>query len=84
MRPPTAKELAATTVLALPLTEASVKVRTGPPEDDEADYALPIWAGVLPLRTEWGEPEPDRLMLPAREVPDHIAHRGRPFQTPGS
>ncbi len=84
IRSPTAKELDATTVLALPLTEASVKVRAGPPADDEGDYALPIWAGVLPLRTEWGEPEPDPLMLRPREVPDHIAHRGRPFQTPAS
>ena len=82
VRPPTRKELGATTVLALPLTEASVKVRTGPPGDDTEDYAMPIWAGVLPLRAEWGEPEPDPLMTPPRGAPDHIALRGRPFQAP--
>jgi nitroimidazol reductase NimA-like FMN-containing flavoprotein (pyridoxamine 5'-phosphate oxidase superfamily) len=49
VRPPTEQELKATAVLALPLEEVSAKVRTGPPIDDEADYSLPIWAGVLPL-----------------------------------
>ncbi len=81
-RRPTDRELAATTVLALPLAEASVKVRTGPPGDDEDDYAMPIWAGVLPLRAEWGEPEPDPLMLPPRDAPEHVARRSRPFQVP--
>ena len=50
VRPATDKEVAGTLVLALSLTEASAKIRTGPPVDDEADYALPIWAGELPLR----------------------------------
>jgi nitroimidazol reductase NimA-like FMN-containing flavoprotein (pyridoxamine 5'-phosphate oxidase superfamily) len=49
IRPPTEKELQATTVLAIPLEEVSAKLRTGPPIDDEEDYALPVWAGVLPL-----------------------------------
>jgi len=49
VRQPSEKELKATIVLALPLVEASAKVRTGPPIDDEEDYALPVWAGVLPL-----------------------------------
>ncbi len=49
-RPPTEQELKATSVLRLPLTEVSAKVRSGPPVDDEADYALPVWAGVIPLR----------------------------------
>ena len=53
------QELKATTVLALPLNEVSAKVRTGPPIDDEEDYALPVWAGVIPLRTERGEPVSD-------------------------
>jgi nitroimidazol reductase NimA-like FMN-containing flavoprotein (pyridoxamine 5'-phosphate oxidase superfamily) len=52
VRPPSEKELRATRVVALPLDEASAKVRTGPPKDDEADYALPVWAGELPLRLE--------------------------------
>jgi hypothetical protein len=46
-------------VLALALDEVSAKVRTGPPIDDEEDYALPIWAGVVPLRIEAGAPLPD-------------------------
>jgi hypothetical protein len=49
-REPNAKELKATSVLRLPIAEASAKIRTGPPIDDEEDYALPVWAGVLPLR----------------------------------
>jgi nitroimidazol reductase NimA-like FMN-containing flavoprotein (pyridoxamine 5'-phosphate oxidase superfamily) len=59
VRQPTAKELQGTYVLALPLDEASAKVRTGPPIDDEEDYALPIWAGVVPLCTQAGEPIAD-------------------------
>ncbi|MDP3713106.1 MAG: pyridoxamine 5'-phosphate oxidase family protein [Mycobacteriales bacterium] len=55
-RPPTAKELAATAVLALPLVEVSLKARTGGPMDDEADLALGHWAGVLPLHLVAGEP----------------------------
>jgi nitroimidazol reductase NimA-like FMN-containing flavoprotein (pyridoxamine 5'-phosphate oxidase superfamily) len=54
-----ASELAATTVLRLPLAEASAKVRHGGPQDDEADMALPVWAGVLPLLTRRGEPQRD-------------------------
>jgi nitroimidazol reductase NimA-like FMN-containing flavoprotein (pyridoxamine 5'-phosphate oxidase superfamily) len=52
VRPPNESEMKATMVLALPLVEASAKVRTGPPIDDEEDYLLPIWAGVLPLTLE--------------------------------
>ena len=55
VRPPTAAELNRTTVLSLPLTEASAKVRTGPPVDDEEDYQLPVWAGALSLKTVAGE-----------------------------
>ena len=58
-REPTQQELKATTVLSLPLTEVSAKVRTGPPLDDEEDYALKVWAGVLPLRITPGEPISD-------------------------
>jgi len=56
VRQPAEHELKATTVLALPLTEVSAKVRQGPPVDDEADRALPVWAGVVPLRAVAGEP----------------------------
>ncbi|HUA61369.1 MAG TPA: pyridoxamine 5'-phosphate oxidase family protein [Verrucomicrobiae bacterium] len=58
VRQPTEQELKATTVLTVPLAETSAKVRKGPPIDDEADLVLPIWAGVVPLRTVPGEPAP--------------------------
>ena len=64
VRPPNAQELSATLVLALPLSEASAKVRTGPPIDDEEDYELPVWAGVLPLQTVAGEPVADPRLAP--------------------
>lgn len=59
VREPTDQELKATAVLSLPLEEASAKVRTGPPIDDEDDYALPVWAGVLPFSLAAGEPVAD-------------------------
>jgi nitroimidazol reductase NimA-like FMN-containing flavoprotein (pyridoxamine 5'-phosphate oxidase superfamily) len=59
VRPPTVKELKAIHVLAFPLGEASAKIRTGPPLDNEEDYALPTWAGVIPLHTHAGSPVPD-------------------------
>ncbi|WP_150254426.1 pyridoxamine 5'-phosphate oxidase family protein [Nocardiopsis deserti] len=74
-RQPTAKELAATRVLALSLEEASVKVRTGPPTDDEEDLALPVWAGVLPVRQDFGAPEPDPGLAPGLEVPASVSGR---------
>ncbi|MFD9603997.1 pyridoxamine 5'-phosphate oxidase family protein [Streptomyces sp. NPDC057908] len=74
-RLPNRKELAATSLLALPLDEASVKVRTGPPDDgDGPDAELGLWAGVLPMRTEWGEPEPDPALSEHVPVPPHITH----------
>ena len=64
VRPPTAKELKATSILRLPLDEVSAKVRTGPPNDYESDLAVPVWAGVIPLTLQAGEPLPDpRLAL---------------------
>jgi uncharacterized protein len=72
------RELSATAVLALPLDEVSAKVRTGPPIDDEPDYALPIWAGVLPLRQVAEAPVPDERLDPALEVPSHVAGWRRP------
>jgi uncharacterized protein len=80
IRPATVRELTATAVLAVPLKEVSAKVRTGPPKDDEEDYALPVWAGVLPLALTPGQPEPDpRLDFPIPE-PSYVAawERGRP------
>jgi nitroimidazol reductase NimA-like FMN-containing flavoprotein (pyridoxamine 5'-phosphate oxidase superfamily) len=76
-RPPTRKELAATSVLALSLHEASVKRRTGPPGDDPDDVpAHREWAGVLPLRRHWGEPEPCPLLPTGTPVPARVSHRG--------
>jgi hypothetical protein len=59
VRAPYEKELKATTVLEFSIDEASAKVRTGPPKDDEEDYSLPIWAGVMPLELKSAEPVPD-------------------------
>ncbi len=64
LRDTTAQELKGTTVLSLPLEEVSAKVRTGGPVDDEEDYAAPVWAGVLPLRLQPGEPIPDDRLSP--------------------
>ncbi len=57
MRPITAQEIKATKVIFMEIEEASAKVRSGPPGDDEEDYALPIWAGVIPFTTVIGEAE---------------------------
>ena len=62
VRLPTAKELKATSVLAFEIEEASAKVRSGPPKDDEEDYDLPIWAGVVPIVTWRGEAVSDPLL----------------------
>jgi hypothetical protein len=71
------RELAATAVLAMPLDEVSAKVRTGPPKDDEPDYGLPIWAGVLPLSLTPGEPAPDPVLDPSIPTPGHVASWSR-------
>jgi nitroimidazol reductase NimA-like FMN-containing flavoprotein (pyridoxamine 5'-phosphate oxidase superfamily) len=70
VRGPSEKELKATAVLEFAIEEASAKVRTGPPIDDEEDYALPVWAGVLPLKLEAGDPEPDH-------APEYVRRFGR-------
>lgn len=69
VRPPTAQELKATTILRLPIAEASAKLRVGPPKDDEEDYAWPVWAGVIPLETRRGEPVPDPRLGPGLTAP---------------
>jgi len=71
-RPPTGKELAATTVLSIHLDEASVKVRSGPPKDEARDYALPIWAGVVPLVLRRGAPQPDPRLSNGVALPGSI------------
>ena len=72
VRWPTPLELKATTVLRLSITEASAKIRTGDPVDDDEDYTLNIWAGVLPLAVTPGEPIPDTKLNPGIEVPNHV------------
>ncbi|MER7562122.1 pyridoxamine 5'-phosphate oxidase family protein [Streptomyces sp. NPDC048523] len=75
-RQPSRKELAATTLLALGLDEASVKIRTGAPDDgDGPDAELGLWAGVLPLTSVWGAPVPDPSLPPETPIPSHIARR---------
>jgi uncharacterized protein len=78
VRGPDGRELAATAVLALPLAEVSAKIRTGPPKDDDPDYDLPIWAGVLPLALTPGDPVPDPVLDPAVPPPDHVTTWARP------
>jgi len=78
VRPPTPQELKATSVLWLPLDEASAKVRTGPPVDDDEDYAMDVWAGVLPLRLQALEPAADPRLTPGIRPPRYVTayHRG--------
>jgi nitroimidazol reductase NimA-like FMN-containing flavoprotein (pyridoxamine 5'-phosphate oxidase superfamily) len=70
---PNDSELKATSVLALPLEEVSAKIRTGPPIDDEEDYALLVWGGVVPLVQSFGKPLPDERVLPSVLAPHLIA-----------
>jgi nitroimidazol reductase NimA-like FMN-containing flavoprotein (pyridoxamine 5'-phosphate oxidase superfamily) len=76
VRQPSKKELAATSALALPLTEASVKIRSGGPSDEPEDYELDLWAGVVPVTTGFGEPEPDAVLRSGIDTPAHIIKRG--------
>jgi nitroimidazol reductase NimA-like FMN-containing flavoprotein (pyridoxamine 5'-phosphate oxidase superfamily) len=71
IREPSADELRRTLVVSIPIQEVSAKVRTGPPVDDEPDYELPIWAGVLPLHLAAGTPIPDPRVKPGIEPPQH-------------
>ncbi|MBI2680678.1 MAG: pyridoxamine 5'-phosphate oxidase family protein [Candidatus Solibacter usitatus] len=72
VRGPSEQELKATLVLALPLSEASAKVRVGPPVDEDEDYALPVWAGVLPLQLTAQEPVADPRLPAGVAVPDYV------------
>jgi uncharacterized protein len=71
-RQPTARELAATSVLELALTEASVKIRDGGPSDEPEDYAMDVWAGVVPVTVSFGEPQADAALRPGISTPPHI------------
>jgi nitroimidazol reductase NimA-like FMN-containing flavoprotein (pyridoxamine 5'-phosphate oxidase superfamily) len=77
VRQPTESEMKATTVLALPLEEVSAKIRTGPPKDDEADYALPIWAGVVPLKLTPAAPIADPALKHPVEPPAYARNYKR-------
>lgn len=69
LRPATDKEIKSTRVLFIDLKEVSAKVRSGPPIDDEPDYALPVWAGVLPMRLTVGTPIPDPRLADGIDLP---------------
>ena len=77
VRQPTENELKQTKVLCVPLEEVSAKVRTGEPHDDDPDYALPIWAGVVPLPIVPGTPIPDARCLPNLEIPVYLRRYSR-------
>jgi hypothetical protein len=72
LRPVTAQEIKATAIMSLPIDEASAKIRNTPPKDDEADYTLDIWAGVLPVRLAVQSPEDDPRLKPGLLPPDHV------------
>ena len=72
LRQMTDQESKATTVFSMPIDEGSAKVRTGPPVDDEEDYELPIWAGVIPISQIQHDPIPDPKNQAGLEVPKHI------------
>ena len=72
LRAPTRKEMNATTVLRLPIEEASAKVRTGPPADQESDLDHPVWAGVLPLGVRSGDPTPCEHNADGLVSPDYL------------
>src|SRR5712664_4227821 len=76
-RQPNEKELRATSILRLPLTEVSAKTRVGPPEDDAPDYALPVWAGVIPLQLTQGAPIRDEKCDPAIPTPAYASEYKR-------
>jgi nitroimidazol reductase NimA-like FMN-containing flavoprotein (pyridoxamine 5'-phosphate oxidase superfamily) len=76
-RQPNEKELKVTSILRLPLTEASAKIRTGPPMDDDPDYALPVWAGVIPLQLARGAPIRDQQCNPSIPTPAYVANYHR-------
>lgn len=78
VRGPSPSELKGTLVVRIPIDEASAKVRTGPPLDDEEDYALTAWAGVLPLRTAALAPHADPRLPADTPVPSYVSHYGGP------
>ncbi|MGE0879696.1 MAG: pyridoxamine 5'-phosphate oxidase family protein [Acidimicrobiia bacterium] len=84
LRPMTVKEIKGTSVLRIPIDEASAKIRTGPPIDDEDDYALPIWAGVIPVSPAYGAPEPDPRNLDGMPLPPDVLALSRKTKEPAA
>lgn len=78
VRGPSDQELKATAVLEFSMEEASAKVRQGPPLDDEDDYTLPVWAGIIPLRMEAKAPVPDSRLAEDTEMPEYVQRYRRP------
>jgi nitroimidazol reductase NimA-like FMN-containing flavoprotein (pyridoxamine 5'-phosphate oxidase superfamily) len=82
LRAPTGQEVKATTVLWMDLDEVSAKIRTGPPIDDEEDYGLSVWAGVLPVTTQLGVPQPDARLVAGVALPEYLrSANGQPATT---
>jgi nitroimidazol reductase NimA-like FMN-containing flavoprotein (pyridoxamine 5'-phosphate oxidase superfamily) len=77
VRLPNDLEMKATTVLAIDIDTASAKIRTGPPGDDDEDYDLPIWAGVLPMSTAYGEPITDHAMTSDQPIAPSVINKYR-------
>jgi hypothetical protein len=80
-RMPNEKELRQTTILAIPLDEASAKIRTGPPSDDEGDYTMDVWAGVIPFETVPRPPIDDPQLPPGAAAPDYAVNYTREKRT---
>ncbi len=72
VRPPNSKELSITSVLKIEITEASAKIRTGPPSDDKADYDLPIWAGLIPIKKVIGKPIADAMLADGIPISESV------------
>jgi uncharacterized protein len=83
VRNPSEKELKATAVLEFSIEEASAKIRTGPPLDDEEDYSLPVWAGILPLSLEAQPPIPDSRLTNGIEEPEYVLRSRHDSAQPG-
>jgi uncharacterized protein len=77
-RTPTRKELKSTSVVTIPIETAAAKIRSGPPLDDDEDYSLPIWAGVLPLSLKPGAAIPDPRLVSGVDVPTYVRRYRRP------
>ena len=83
-RQPNAKELKATWILQMPIDEASAKIRTGGPIDDDEDYVLGFWAGVLPMLKGFGKPVPDPKLRRGVAAPDYLTRYARPSRAPSA